>query len=330
MKKLLRYFSVIVVAIIAFTGYYFLKEYHTYYKGYSAEVQKVKIERGSSVREIASVLKRKGVIRSDTTFVLFYKIFFPGEVLQAGTYTFTRPLRVIDVLKKLVKGEISRYKVVVPEGLTIEETAKVFEDYIPTEEFIKAAQNYWLIKDLDPEARDLEGYLFPDTYIFPEGASASLVVARMVRNFRKKFTPSMRMKAKEIGWTIRKVVTLASLIEKETYLDEEKSLISSVFHNRLRIGMPLQCDPTVVYAMKKMGIWKGHLLRKHYKTVRSPYNTYLHKGLPPGPICSPGIESIKAALEPADTKYLYFLAVGPSHIFSSSYSEHLKLLRERR
>jgi len=330
LKKILKYFSILFLSAIAFSGYYFLKEYHSYYKGYSQETKKVKIERGSSVKEIAIVLKRNGIIKNEKTFLIFYRLFYPGEALQAGVYTFSKPLRTIDVLKKLVNGEISRYRVVVPEGLTIEETARVFEEYIPEQEFIRAAQNYWLIKDLDPEARDLEGYLFPDTYIFPEGASASLVVARMVRNFRRKFTPSMRKKVEDMGWTVRQIITLASLIEKETYLDEEKPLISSVFHNRLRLGMPLQCDPTVVYAMKKLGIWNGRLLRKHYRSVDSPYNTYLHKGLPPGPICSPGLESIKAAIEPAETKYLYFLAVGPSHIFSRTYSEHLKLLRERK
>lgn len=328
--KFLKYFSVFALALIAFLAYFFLSEYHNYYKGYREPIKKVKIEAGTPVKKVGEILEQKGIIKSSRMFLFFYRIFFKNKPIQAGIYSFSKPLRTIDVLRKLVRGDISKFKITVPEGLTIEETARLFSDYVPEEEFKKAARNYWLISDLDPEARNLEGYLFPDTYIFPEGVTAFFVVKKMVATFKMKFNPSLREKAKQMGWTVREVVTLASLIEKETYLDEEKPLISSVFHNRLRLGMPLQCDPTVVYAMKKMGIWRGRLLRKHYKTVRSPYNTYLHKGLPPGPICSPGLSSIEAALQPADTDYIYFMAVGPSHVFSRNYKEHLQILRTRK
>jgi len=318
------------LVLLGFGLFLFMKEYHTYYRGYWGESKKVRIERGSSVREVARLLKREGIIRNETAFLIFHRFLFKGAPLQAGVYRFSKPLRTVDVIRKLVNGEISTFRVSVPEGLTIEETAEVFSSYIPPPAFVEAAGNWWLIKDLDPEARDLEGYLFPDTYVFPEDVLPSLVVKRMVGNFRRKFTPEMRARAKELGMSVREVVTLASIIEKESSNNEEKPLISSVFHNRMKLGMPLQSDPTVIYAMKKLGIWEGRLYRRHYREVKSPYNTYLHKGLPPGPICSPGLSSIKAALYPASTDYLYFIAVDGHHEFSETYQQHLEILRSRR
>ncbi len=329
MRGTLKYVSVAIIALLAFSLYFFFEEYHSYYKGFSGE-KKVRIEKGSSIEKIADLLKEEGVIRSSRTFLLFYSLFFKGRPLQAGLYSFGKPMRTIDVLRKLVNGEISKFRVSVPEGLTIEETAKLFSNYIPGKEFLKETKDSWLIEDLDPQAKDLEGYLFPDTYIFPEGIPASEVIKEMVSNFRKKFSISLRERADSMGWKIRDIVTLASLIEKETSKDDEKPIISSVFHNRFRMRMPLQCDPTVIYAMKKMGIWKGRLLRNYYKKVKSPYNTYLHRGLPPGPICSPGLNSIRAALYPASTDYLYFIAIGKSHIFSKTYSQHLEILESKR
>ena len=330
MRKFLNYTLFWLIVALGFGFYLFLKEYHMYYRGYLEQSKKVRIEKGSSAKEIARVLKKEGIIRNELSFLLFHRFLFKGKPLQAGLYRFSKPLRTVDVIRKLVNGEIAKFRVSVPEGLTVEETAQVFSQYISPEEFVSAAQNWWLIRDLDPMARDLEGYLFPDTYTFPEDVLASQVVERMVKNFKRKFTPEMRKRASQMGMSIREVVILASIIEKESSKEDEKPLISSVFHNRLKLGMPLQSDPTVIYAMKKMGIWKGRILRKHYRTVKSPYNTYLNRGLPPGPICSPGLSSIRAALYPAQTDYLYFIAVGDHHEFSRTYTEHLQLLRSRK
>ncbi len=318
------------LVLAGFGFYLFLKEYHIYYKGYLSQSKTVRIEKGSSAKQIARVLKKEGIIRNELSFLFFHRFFFKNKPLQAGLYRFSRPLRTVDVIRKLVNGEIAKFSVSIPEGLTIEETAQIFSHHIPPRQFEEAALNWWLIKDLDPLARDLEGYLFPDTYVFPEDVLPAQVVARMVNNFKKKFSQDLRNRARKMGMSIREVVILASIIEKESSREDEKPIISSVFHNRLKLGMPLQSDPTVIYAMKKMGIWKGRLLRKHYRTVKSPYNTYLHKGLPPGPICSPGLSSIKAALYPAKTDYLYFIAVGDHHEFSRTYNEHLQILRTRR
>ncbi len=330
MRRTIETVAFWAVVFLGFGLFLFMKEYHMYYRGYRGESKKIRIERGSSARDVAVLLEREGIIKHKTTFLIFHRLFFKGAPLQAGVYRFCRPLRTVDVIRKLVKGEIATFRVSVPEGLTVEETAEVFSPYLYPPAFMEAAGNWWLIKDLDPEARDLEGYLFPDTYVFPEDVLPSLVVKRMVQNFKRKFTPELKARAKEMGMSIREVVTLASIIEKESSNDEEKPLISSVFHNRLKLGMPLQSDPTIIYAMKKMGIWKGRLYRKHYRQVKSPYNTYLHRGLPPGPICNPGLSSIKAALYPAKTDYLYFIAVGGKHEFSRTYQQHLQILRSRR
>jgi len=185
-----------------------------------------------------------------------------------------------------------------------------------------------LIQDLDPNAPDLEGYLFPDTYMVHKGITAEDMVKLMVSKFRDHFSHSMKWRAEELRLSIREVVTLASLIEKETASREERFLISSVFHNRLRIGMPMGCDPTIIYALKRDNLYRGKLGWDELK-YDSPYNTRLHRGLPPGPICNPGFASIEAALYPENTKYLYFVAKDHrSHYFSKSLKEHNRAVRK--
>ncbi len=329
MKKLLAFILILLFSAAALLILYFARELSTFYKGYPESLKYVKIEEGMSVKQVAKLLEREGVIRDSLTFELLYRIFYRGQTIKAGTYSFSSPLRLSQVLEKLIKGEIALKRISVPEGLTIEETAQVLSSLFPPDDFIRAASNPYPIRDLDPEATDLEGYLFPDTYDFPVDITAEKAVEIMVANFRRKVNRKMREDAAKRGLTLRQVVILASLIEKETYYDPEKPLIAAVFYNRLRRGMPLQCDPTVIYAMKKMGIWEGVLLVKHYREVRSPYNTYLHPGLPPGPICSPGLASIKAAIYPAKVDYLYFVARsdGKGHYFSRTLKEHLRAVK---
>lgn len=187
-----------------------------------------------------------------------------------------------------------------------------------------------LISDWDPEARDLEGYLFPDTYRVPRKATAADLVAVMVGQFRKVFDDGLHTRAAKLGLSVRDIVTLASLIEEETSLDTERALVSAVFHNRMRIGMKLDCDPTIIYALKLEGRYMGRLLLRDLK-LSSPYNTYLHAGLPPGPISNPGEPSLQAALHPARDKFLYFVSRNDgSHRFSRTLGEHLEAVREYR
>jgi len=208
----------------------------------------------------------------------------------------------------------------------------------PKDEFVEAAGNAALIGRLDPDAEDLEGYLFPDTYPFPRRTTAADVVRAMVAGFERAFDAELRAAAASRGMTVREVVTLASLIEKETAAADERTLVSAVYHNRLRIGMPLQCDPTVIYALMLSGRWNGNIRRQDLQ-IDSPYNTYRYAGLPPGPIAGPGRAALVAALDPVDVKYLYFVSRNDgTHVFATTLAEHnrnvarwqIRYFRERR
>jgi len=208
----------------------------------------------------------------------------------------------------------------VPEGLTRLEIADLLAT--PAEEFIATTSTNELIKDLDPIAPNLEGYLFPETYSFPKGTSAREVAQAMVRQFRQTFNSAWQARTTQLGFSIRDMVILASLIEKETSNPEERKLISAVFHNRLQRKMKLDCDPTIIYALKLKGTYDGRLGWKDLK-LDSPYNTYLYPGLPPGPIANPGHAALEAALYPADVDYLYFVSRNDgSHVFSHTLKEH--------
>jgi UPF0755 protein len=205
-------------------------------------------------------------------------------------------------------------------------------------DFIKAAQDTSLVTALDPSATDLEGYLFPDTYAFPRGADARRVVGQMADRFTTVLTPEMRESARARGMSVRELVTLASLVEKETARPDERPIVAAVYANRLRIGMPLQCDPTVIYALQREGRYDGNLRRVDL-TFDSPYNTYRYPGLPPGPIAAPGQGSLEAASQPAPVNYLYFVSRNDgSHEFARTLTEHnrnvqryqVEYFRERR
>ena len=243
---------------------------------------------------------------------------------MSGEYMFDHSETMRDVIEKMKKGEVLLYKITIKEGLTIDETAIFLEksNNFKYDELIREAGNVKLISNIDSKAKDLEGYLHPDTYFFSKGTSPKAVISTMINHFKENFSPSYRWRAKELNMTIREIVTLASLIEKETASRDERFLISSVFHNRLRIGMPMGCDPTIIYALKLKNKYNGKLTWEDLK-IDSPYNTRTNKGLPPGPICSPGIASIEAALFPEKTEYLYFVAKDSKrHYFSKTLKEH--------
>lgn len=277
-------------------------------------------------------LEKEGVVRDAKLAEIYYRVYRSGTPLQAGEYLFDRPMPIDDVINRMAKGEVVKYPIVVPEGLTAEETFELFwsQGIGGPEGFRHALSDTELLPGLTSGVNDLEGFLFPDTYIVTRSTSARQIVDRMVAEFRKNFTPEMRDKARDLGVTPRQAVILASIIEKESALKQEGPLIAAVYWNRLKKGMRLQADPTVTYALKKDGRWSGLLHRSDY-AYDSPYNTYLNDGLPPGPICNPGLAALKAAVSPARSDYLYFVADSRGgHTFTRTFEEHLQAIATAR
>lgn len=290
------------------------------------------VEKGWSARGVIARLRDAGLVRGSLAVRLACRAFYPDERFKAGEYRFTPPVEPKAVLFQIYAGRILLEPLAVPEGLTGGEIAALLRPGDPEGEaaFRRAFRATELIADWDPRAEDLEGYLFPDTYHLPRQATEAEIVEAMVGEFREVFDEGRRRRAEELGFSVRDAVTLASLIEEETALAGERPLVSAVFHNRLRIGMKLDCDPTVAYALKRAGRYTGRLLIRDLR-FESPYNTYLHAGLPPGPISNPGLASLDAALHPAAEKFLYFVARGDGgHQFSRTLGEHLEAVRRFR
>jgi UPF0755 protein len=278
---------------------------------------------GASAESIGRQLQELGLVRHPLVFRGLVLLRGQGGSLKAGSYELDGPMSLEQVTDLIVRGEIVRRDLTFPEGWVVEEMAELADSKgVPAAEFLAAARDPSLIRDLDPLAPDLEGYLFPDTYDLPGGPNrGAALVQKMVQRFREVISPLQADFAAQ-GLTLREVVTLASVVEEETARPEERPRIAAVFHNRLRRRMPLQTDPTVIYALRKAGRWDGNI-RKKDLDLDSPYNTYRRAGLPPGPIASPGREAILAALHPADTKDLYFVSRNDgSHHFSETLTEH--------
>ncbi|MGQ9802215.1 MAG: endolytic transglycosylase MltG [Candidatus Saccharicenans sp.] len=284
----------------------------------------VLVEKGLSPAGIARLLHQKELLKHPGAFRLAYSLYYSPRFLIAGEYSFEPPITSRKIMQQMIAGKVLLHPVIIPEGLTLQEIDQRLKQtgYPYYGSFLEACRQTDLIADLDPKAANLEGYLFPETYHFSRGVSAGEIVTAMVSLFRKNFGPEEMARAGELQMTVREIVTLASLIEKETSREEEKPLVSAVFHNRLRLGMKLDCDPTIIYALKLENRFDGNL-RLRDKSLPSPYNTYLYAGLPPGPICNPGLSSIRAALQPAPVDYLYFVSRNDgSHVFNRSYQEH--------
>jgi UPF0755 protein len=314
---------VVVLGIVCAGAYTLYRRASEPFQGFQAE-QVVEIPPGTGPRGIGRRLVAAGLVRDELTFRIALWRSGSARRLQAGEYRFDRPLSAIDVIGKIARGEVDLHPLTFREGLTIAEMAKVFEasglGTLPS--FMEAAGNAALVHELDPAAGDLEGYLFPDTYALPRSADAARVVQVMVDRFRQVMSDDLIAAAKARGLSIRQLVTLASLVEKETALPEERPIVAAVYANRLRIGMGLQCDPTVIYALQLEGRFDGNLRREDL-AIDSPYNTYRYPGLPPGPIAAPGKGSLEAAARPADVDYLYFVSRNDgSHEFAETLGQH--------
>ncbi len=287
----------------------------------------VKVERGEPFSSVVRKLKEKGVIPEERFFSLWARLWRLDKKIHWGFYHFDLPLAPAAALNQMIPGKGSFHRVTIPEGLTVREIADLLEKarIAPQAALLAAAAAPELLARLGLADKGyIEGYLFPDTYYFPASATESEVLATMVEQFHAVFDPMMRQQGSEPRLTAHEVVTLASLIEEETGDKAERPLVSAVFHNRLKINLPLQSDPTVMYGLETPAKAPTH---KDLQNP-SPYNTYRIKGLPPGPISNPGLPSLKAALAPADVPYLYFVSKNDgSHLFSVDLADHNKAVK---
>jgi UPF0755 protein len=299
----------------------------TPFRGFQDEVF-LKFEHGSGTRSIAEQLADAGVIHYSWQLLLARAIN-PGAKLQAGEYRFAQAASVLDIFSRLHRGDIYYFDFTVPEGSNMFDIARLLEDgrIVSGEDFLRAASDPARIHDLAPSAKTLEGYLFPSTYRLSHSTTAADLCQMMTSEFRKEWKKLARGSAENVNQT----VTLASLVEKETGVPEERALVAGVFTNRLRIGMRLGCDPTVIYAALIEKRYSGVIHRSDLDR-QSPYNTYVNFGLPPGPIANPGAAALAAALAPAQTDFLYFVAKpgGGGHVFSSTLAAHEKAVQSYR
>ncbi len=312
MRKLLALAGLVVLAFAAWLAWGLLLPLQPQGQKF------VLLRPGYSTRHIAEELESAGVIRSARAFLVWHYVARPRS-LKAGEYLFDRPLDALAVHRRLVRGDIYFHTVIIPEGFSMFDVAQAVEaaGLVPAQEFLQAVRSdVGLISDLDPQAHSLEGYLFPDTYQFTRTQSVQDMVAVMAHRFRRQ------AEALGLKGNLHQVVTLASIVEKETGAPEERPVVASVYYNRLQRHMALDADPSIIYAERLAGRYQGAL---HHEDMQfdSPYNTYRYAGLPPGPIANPGAASLQACLHPAATPYLYFVSDGNGrHRFASTLDEH--------
>jgi UPF0755 protein len=298
-----------------------------------APKERVTIPPGASVRVVAESLAAHRVISSKPWFRLVARAGGYERKLRIGTYELPRGAGALASLKAIASGKAVLSRFTVPEGLTLLEIAEAAERdlAIPRAEVLEAARDTALLREFDVPAATFEGFLRPETYLFAPGIGATTLVRAMAETFRSDWDPRWSDMASAQGLDRLAVVNLASIVEGEAAVDDDRPLVAAVYRNRLRLGMPLQADPTVQYAIQlATGKRKPRLYEKDYE-FESPYNTYLHPGLPPGPVGAPSRKSIDATLAPAPVPFLYFVA-GPDrrHIFSRTYAEHLRVIRRLR
>ncbi len=318
MRRALLYLFILV--LIA-AGYFYVALFVPY-QDFPNDGVYVDIPHGASQRSISRLLEDNGVVRSRFAFEILSR-FRKRRTMEAGEYFFNHPVTAFEVYDTIVNGRVFVKEFVIPEGFTMFDIADLAaqEGFLTRDEFLSSARDPSSISDLAPDAPSLEGFLFPATYEFPRHMTGKEMTSAMTRKFRQEWL-TLSDAATTTHPNVQSVVTLASLVERETPRPEERPHVAGVFENRLRIGQPLQCDPTVVYALTLAGIYSGKLSGAdlHYS---SPYNTYANRGLPPGPIANPGEAALRAAMDPPPTEDLYFVAnTEGGHFFSKTLQEH--------
>lgn len=314
--------GVFLVLFVAGGGWFLWRALTSPYKGYPDPSRNVEVHKGLRTSAILHRLQTAGIVRDQYVPLIYMKILRHGESVKAGVYEFSKPMSAADVIEKLIRGEVSLKTVTIREGLDRFATGRLFAQFRlgKEKEWDALTADPELIRDIDPQARSLEGYLFPDTYKFNPGTPAKTIVAAMVQNFRKHFGSELSFIT--TGLDLHQTVTLASIVETEARLPQERPMVASVYLNRIHHNMLLGADPTVIYALKLAHRWDGNIHKADLQ-IESPYNTYRFHGMPPGPIANPGLASLQAASAPVKTDYLYFVARHDgSHAFSTTLEEH--------
>jgi UPF0755 protein len=321
----------VVLALAGMAAGVWLWEGREPFQGYTGSEQFVDLLPGDGTPAITRKLVAAGVVRDRWTFRLALSQSGAARRLKAGEYRFDHPMRASEVVAMLARGEVYLRPVTFPEGLTIREMSRIFASrgLGTADSFVEAARaGASLVSDIDPSARTLEGYLFPETYALSRHAGAAELVRMMVARFHQVFTLELREAAAANGLTPREAVTLASMVEKETAQPGERPVIAGVYLHRLRLRMALQCDPTVIYALEAKGQYRGNLTHENLQ-VNSPYNTYRFPGLPPGPIAAPSRSSLDAVAHAERVDYLYFVSRNDgTHVFAATLDEHNRNVRK--
>lgn len=311
-------FIVVIIFLVVATHYYIALFTPS---GQSTVPVLVEFEQGASFAKILNTLNEKGLVRNKTAFLLLARLKGSTKSIHAGEYEFSASMSPATILEKLEKGMVVKHPITIPEGYNVREIAELLEDAGLSRKtlFLAKAYDKRFLSKLGIDASSVEGYLFPDTYYLTKGMSEESIVTQMTARFKEEFTDKMKMRAKEVGLSLGEVVTLASIVEKETGAAIERPRIARVFLNRLKRGIMLQSDPTVIYGIKG---FNGNITKKDL-LADTPYNTYRRRGLTPGPIANPGLESLRAVLYPEDSQYLYFVSRNDgTHYFSKTLSEH--------
>ena len=317
----------IFLSIVAAGGYLNIVTYAKKPPDTPLVEEAVIVQSGQGFKALSTLLYQKGMILHPVKFRLFARIKGYDKRIKAGEYMLSSAMTPKKILETMVDGKVYLHRLTIPEGYNLRQIAQAVETagFASEADFLKAATDPDLVHAKGIDARTFEGYLFPDTYYFPRSATPENIISAMVKQFWSVFKPEWKEQAKTLGMTIHQVITLASIIEKETAVADERPIISSVFHNRLKRNMRLESDPTVIYGM---GDYNGNITRKDLESP-TQYNTYTIKGLPPGPISNTGAKAIEAALFPADTKFLYFVSRNDrTHHFSTNFKDHNRAVRK--
>jgi UPF0755 protein len=313
----------VILVIAASVAWYHLELTTPYYNAPSNEIF-VEISRGLDTENIAKLLVESGILRHRLPFITYLRFTNNAGSIKAGEYRFSGPASPKQITQRLIRGDVYFRALTIPEGLTARETIELLarNGFGVLEEMEALLLRTDWISDVNPGAENLEGYLFPETYHFSRKADSVQIINTLVDQFRKQYREIVAELPLRTGWNTSQIVILASMIEKEVQKAEERPIVSSVYYNRLERKIPLACDATIIYALKLEGTYNGNI-RKVDLSMESPYNSYRNRGLPPGPIANPGADSLRAALNPAETEYLYYVSRNDgTHVFSKTYREH--------